>query len=278
MKFLSYGGAALSQDLADRLQKVSIATTGTRMAFSSGYGATETAPLIMRVHWNTDVTGLLGLPVPGAEIKLAPVGDKYEVRVRGDYVMPGYYKRPDLTEAAFDDEGFYCLGDAARFADPEDPSQGLVFDGRVVEDFKLNTGTWVSAGTLRLQVIASADGIIRDGVITGLGQNYLGLLAWPNQETCREIIGNPQATIEEICTSDKVLEALRQRLMIHNETHKGSSTRIVRAMLMVEPPSLDGGENTDKGYINQAATLERRAPLVKKLYEDPPAVDIVAIK
>lgn len=277
LKFLSYGGAALSQDLADRLQKVSIATTGARMAFSSGYGATETAPLIMRVHWNTDVTGLLGLPVPGAEIKLAPVGSKYEVRVRGDYVMPGYYKRPDLTEAAFDDEGFYCLGDGARFADPDDPSKGLVFDGRVVEDFKLNTGTWVSAGTLRLQVIASADGIIRDGVIAGLGQNDLGLMAWPNADTCRDIMGNPQATLEEICTSDKVLEALRQRLMIHNRAHKGSSTRIARALLLIEPPSLDGGENTDKGYINQSATLERRAHLVKKLYEDPPAVDIVAI-
>lgn len=277
LKFLSYGGAALSQDLADRLQKVSIATTGKRMAFSSGYGATETAPLVMRVHWNTDVTGLLGLPIPGSEIKLTPVGSKYEVRVRGDYVTPGYYKRPDLTEAAFDEEGFYCLGDGAKFADPDDPAQGLVFDGRVVEDFKLGTGTWVSAGTLRLQVIASANGLIRDGVITGLGEDYLGLMAWPNEETCREIMDKPDATLEEICTSPKVLEALKARLAAHNKTHKGSSTRIVRALLMSEPPSLDGGENTDKGYINQSATLERRANLVKKLYEDAPAADIVVI-
>lgn len=277
LKFLSYGGAALSQDLADRLQKASIATTGKRMSFSSGYGATETAPLIMRVHWNTDVTGLLGLPTPGSEIKLAPVGEKYEVRVRGDYVTPGYYKRPDLTEAAFDEEGFYCLGDGAKFADPEDPAQGLVFDGRVVEDFKLNTGTWVSAGTLRLQVIASADGLIRDGVIAGLGQDYLGLMAWPNEEACRKIMGAPDATIEEICTSPPVLEALAERLKVHNQTHKGSSTRIARACLMSEPPSLDGGENTDKGYINQSATLERRSVLVKKLYEDAPAADIVVI-
>jgi feruloyl-CoA synthase len=278
LKFLSYGGAALSQDLADRLQKVSIATTGKRMAFSSGYGATETSPLIMRVHWNTDVTGLLGLPIPGSEIKLTPVGEKYEVRVRGDYVTPGYYKRPDLTEAAFDEEGFYCLGDGAKFADPDDPAQGLVFDGRVVEDFKLNTGTWVSAGTLRLQVIASADGLIRDGVITGLGQDYLGLMAWPNEEACRAIMGAPDASVEEICASPLVLEALKTRLQGHNQNHKGSSTRIVRACLMSEPPSLDGGENTDKGYINQSATLERRAPLVKKLYEDAPAADIVVVK
>lgn len=277
LKFLSYGGAALSQDLADRLQKASIATTGKRMAFSSGYGATETAPLIMRVHWNTDVTGLLGLPIPGSEVKLTPVGEKYEVRVRGDYVTPGYYKRPDLTEAAFDEEGFYCLGDGAKFADPEDPAQGLVFDGRVVEDFKLNTGTWVSAGTLRLQVIASADGLILDGVIAGLGQDYLGLMAWPNEEACRKIMGAPAATIEEICTSPLVLRALAERLRAHNQTHKGSSTRIARACLMSEPPSLDGGENTDKGYINQSATLERRAGLVKKLYEDVPGADIVVI-
>lgn len=248
------------------------------MAFSSGYGATETAPLITRVTRNTDQTGLLGLPIPGAELKLTPVGSKLEVRVRGDFVTPGYYGRPDLTEAAFDEEGYYCLGDGARFVDDSDPTKGLIFDGRVVEDFKLNTGTWVSAGTLRLQVIASADGIIRDGVITGLGRNELGLMAWPNEETAREIMREPSASLEDICSSQTVLEALRERLAAHNKTHKGSSTRIVRALLMSEPPSLDGGENTDKGYINQAATLERRADLVKKLYEDPPAVDIVVVK
>jgi feruloyl-CoA synthase len=278
LNFLSYGGAALSQDLADRLQKVSIEETGERMAFSSGYGATETAPLITRVTWNTDQTGLLGLPIPGAELKLAPVGNKFEVRVRGDFVTPGYYNRPDLTEKAFDDEGFYCLGDGARFADPDDPSKGLIFDGRVVEDFKLNTGTWVSAGTLRLQVIASANGIIRDGVITGLGQDALGLMAWPNEDTAREIMGDPKASFAEICSNEAVLKALHDRLVVHNKTHKGSSTRITRALLLSEPPSFDGGENTDKGYINQSATLERRADLVKKLYEDPPSVDIVVVK
>lgn len=278
VKFLSYGGASLSQDLADRIQKVSVAETGERMAFSSGYGATETSPLVMRIHWNTDRTGQIGLPIPGAEIKLAPVGEKYEVRVRGDYVTPGYYKRPDLTEAAFDDEGFYCLGDATKFVDPDDPSQGLVFDGRVVEDFKLNTGTWVSAGTLRLEVVTSADGLIRDAVITGLGQDYLGLLAWPNEDVCRTVMGKPDATITEICTAPAVLEALAERLEAHNRAHRGSSTRILRALLMAEPPSLDGGEYTDKGYINQSATLDRRAGLVKKLYEDAPAADIVLVK
>lgn len=277
VKFLSYGGAALSQDLADRLQKVAIAETGERMSFSSGYGATETSPLVMRIHWNTDMTGQIGLPIPGAEIKLSPVGGKYEVRVRGDYVTPGYYMRPDLTEAAFDEEGFYCLGDATKFVDPDDPSRGLIFDGRVVEDFKLNTGTWVSAGTLRLDVIASADGLIRDGVITGLGQDYLGLLAWPNEDVCRSIMGKPDASLIEIGSSPMVLEALSERLKAHNQTHRGSSTRILRALLMTEPPSLDGGEYTDKGYINQSATLERRADLVKKLYEDVPGADIVVL-
>lgn len=278
LNFLSYGGAALSQDLADRIQKVSIAEQGKRMAFSSGYGATETAPLITRVYCNTDVTGLLGLPIPGVELKLAPVGSKMEVRARGPFVTPGYYKRPDLTEAAFDEEGFYKLGDGARFVDPEDPAKGLIFDGRVVEDFKLNTGTWVSAGTLRLQAIASANGLIRDGVITGLGRDEVGLMAWPNGETCRQIMGEPDASLEAICKDPRVLSALKERLRDHNKTHPASSTRIARALLLVEPPSLDGGENTDKGYINQAATLERRADLVRKLYEDEDADDIVVIQ
>ncbi|WP_339831988.1 AMP-binding protein [uncultured Parvibaculum sp.] len=277
LRTLAYGGAALSQDLYERIQRVAIAASGERIAFSSGYGATETAPTICNVHWPTERMGLLGLPLPGVELKLAPVGQKMEVRVRGACITPGYYRNPEKTRDAYDEEGFYRLGDGARFVNPENPLEGLVFDGRVAEDFKLSTGTWVSAGKLRVDAVAASNGVLSDALIAGLDREYIGLLGFPNIPACRNIAGDQSLAAEDIVHHPAVLARLAEGMRAHNKGHPGSSTRVVRALLMVEPPSVDAGELTDKGYINQSVALGRRADLVEKLYADPPGNDIVVV-
>ena len=277
LRTLAYGGAALSQDLYERIQRVAIAAVGERVAFSSGYGATETAPTICNVHWPTERMGLLGLPLPGIELKLAPVGQKMEVRVRGACITPGYYRNPEKTRDAYDEEGFYRLGDGARFVNPENPLEGLVFDGRVAEDFKLSTGTWVSAGKLRVDAVAASNGVLSDALIAGLDREYIGLLGFPNIPACRNIAGDQSLAAEDIVHHPAVLERLAEGIRAHNKGNPGSSTRVVRALLMVEPPSVDAGELTDKGYINQSVALGRRADLVEKLYADPPGNDIVVV-
>ena len=277
IRTLAYGGAALSQDLYDRIQEVAVRITGERIVFSSGYGATETAPTIMNVHWETERMGLLGLPLPGIELKLVPTGSKLEVRVKGDCITKGYYKNPEKTAEAFDEEGFYRLGDAAKFVDENRPEEGLVFDGRVAEDFKLSTGTWVSAGRLRVQAIEAAGGLLQDALVTGLDKEYIGILGFPNIPACRKCAGDENLAPEELITHQGVLEKLGAGLAKHNSTNPGSSTRVSRAMLMSEPPSIDAGELTDKGYINQSTALARRADLVEKLYADPPGNDVVVV-
>ncbi len=277
LRSLAYGGAALAQDLYDRMQAVAIKTTGERIVFTTGYGATETAPSVMSVHWQTERMGLLGLPLPGIEIKLVPAGAKYEVRVRGPAVTPGYLKRPDLTAKAFDEEGFYSLGDAAKFVDSDDPVKGLVFDGRIAEDFKLDTGTWVNAGRLRVQALEAGQGLLTDALIAGLDRPFVGALAWPNLAACRALEGNAQLKPEEIVREGRVLARVAEGLRRHNAVNPGSSTQIKRAALLAELPSLDAGEMTDKGYVNQGAALSRRAKDVERLYADPPGNDIIVL-
>jgi feruloyl-CoA synthase len=277
LKILGYGGATLPDDLYHRMQALAVRYTGHRIVFFTGWGATETAPTATSTYWETERVGLIGLPFPGIELKMIPAGPKYELRLRGITVTPGYYKRPDLTAAAFDEEGFYKIGDAGTFVDPDDPSQGLIFAGRVVEDFKLNTGTFVQVGSLRVAAIAAASPVIQDAVVTGQDKAFVGLLAWPNLQACRQIAGKPEATLAEMIAEPAVIEHLRQGLRAHNASHPGSSTRIARVLLMSEPPSIDGKELTDKGYINQRATLERRAALVDRLYAEPAAADVIRI-
>ncbi|MEN6541733.1 AMP-binding protein [Parvibaculum sp.] len=277
LRTLAYGGAALSQDLYERIQQVAIRLTGERIVFSSGYGATETAPTIMNVHWATERMGLIGLPLPGVEIKLAPVGQKLEVRARGACITPGYLNNPLKTQEAYDEEGFYRLGDGARFVDPEHPEEGLVFDGRVAEDFKLSTGTWVSAGKLRVDALAFTNGLLQDALVAGLDRDYIGILGFPNLVACRAAAGEPDLNVEDVVRHPAVLEGLAAGLRAHNKDNPGSSTRIERALLMVEPPSIGAGELTDKGYINQSVSLARRAALVEKLYADPPGNDVVVV-
>ena len=276
MRYVGYGGATLSQDIYERIQALSIASTGMRIPLTTMYGATETQGVTV-VHWLTERVGLIGLPLPGITLKLVPNGTKLEVRVKGPTVTPGYLRRPDLTKAAFDDEGFYGLGDAAKFVDKDDPLKGLVFDGRVTEDFKLVSGTWVSVGTLRAQAIGVASPLIQDCVVCGHDQDYVALLAWPNLAAAREICADTsRSSPQEVVRSPGVREYLRTRFAAHNAA-TGSSARIKRIMLMLEPPSVDGHEITDKGYVNQRATLDRRKALVDALYASEPTDDIVEI-
>jgi feruloyl-CoA synthase len=276
---MGYGGARLPDDLYDRMQALAVRATGERIVFYTGWGSTETGPTSTGTYWDTERVGLIGLPFPGVELKMVPCGSKYELRLRGVNVTPGYFGQPELTKAAFDEEGFYRIGDAGVFVDPDDPVQGIIFAGRVVEDFKLTTGTFVHVGALRTDAIAAATPVIQDALVAGQDRPFVGLLAWPNLHACRQIIGNPDATCDDVVRHPDIVVCLKRGLQAHNASCAGaSSLRIGRAMLMVEPASIDGNELTDKGYINQRAGLERRAALVEKLYADTPGDDVIVLQ
>jgi feruloyl-CoA synthase len=249
---LFYAAAALPQNLWDRLVRLSKEQNNARLAMLSAWGSTETAPLATSVHFRMERPGVIGLPVAECELKLVPAAGKLEVRVRGPNVTPGYYKRPDLTKAAFDGEGFYRIGDAVRLADPADPAKGIVFDGRVAEDFKLSTGTWVHVGAVRMKLIAAADPLIQDAVITGHDRDEVGALVFLSPGT---------KDMSHAALADRLSGVLRKLAQ-----EGGSSTYPARLLVMTEPPSIDANEITDKGYMNQRAMLERRAALVEKLY------------
>jgi len=267
---LAYGGATLPDDLYERMETLAVKYTGFRLPFITGWGSTETAPTATTVHWASERVGLIGLPFPGVQLKMVPTGEegRYELRLKSVIVTPGYYKRPDLTSQMFDEEGFYKIGDAGRFVDPDDPSWGLIFDGRVVEDFKLTSGTFVLVGTLRTTAIAAASPVLQDAVVCGEGRDYVGLLGFPNLAACRKVAGddNVQLSNEELIKHPKVVEVLRNGLAKMNAEVRGSSMQVKRVILTTEAPSVDGHEITDKGYINQRATLERRKALVDRLY------------
>src|ERR1700675_3332276 len=209
---MAYGGARLPDDLYERMQGLAVRATGERIVFYTGWGATETAPTSTGTYWDTERVGLIGLPFPGVELKMVPVGSKYELRLRGVNVTPGYFGRPDLTRAAFDEEGFYCIGDAGVFVDPTDPVQGIIFAGRVVEDFKLTTGTFVHVGSLRTDAIAAATPVVQDALVVGQDRPFVGLLAWPNLHACRQITGDPDASYEEVVRHPQVLACLQPGL------------------------------------------------------------------
>jgi len=274
LRMAGYGGATLSQDIYERFQALAIAAVGARIPMTTMYGATETQGVTV-VHWITERVGLIGLPLPGITLKLVPNGSKLEVRVKGPTVTPGYHKRPDLTKAAFDDEGFYSLGDAAKFIDENDPSQGLVFDGRVTEDFKLDSGTWVSAGTLRAHAVAAASPLLFDCVVCGQDKPFVGLLAWPSVAAAAQLCGTHD--LNEIVAHPEIRAFVQERFAAYNKDQGGSSTRVKRIILMAEPPSVDGHEITDKGYVNQRATMDRRKALVDKLFAAAPDPEVIEI-
>ncbi len=273
LKYMGYGGATLSNDIYERMQALAIAETGHRMPLTTMYGATETQGITV-VHWATERVGLVGLPLPGVTLKLVPNGGKLEVRVKGPTVTTGYHNDPAKTAEAFDEEGFYKLGDAARFLDPEDPNQGLVFDGRVTEDFKLDSGTWVSVGTLRPDVLAAASPYLQDAVIAGQDKPFIGVLAWPSAAG----MAAAQAAPGVGGPLEKLAGLVAEKLRAFNADAGGSSRQVGRFVIMAEPPSIDAGEITDKGYVNQRATLERRADLVKAIYANPLGAGVVVLR
>jgi len=269
VKFAFYAGAALPQNLWDALEELSIQTVGRAMPMVSAWGSTETSPLATDCHFQANRSGNIGVPIPGTELKLVPSGDKLEVRVRGPNVTPGYWKAPELTAQAFDAEGFYLIGDAVTFADPARPELGLFFDGRVAEDFKLNSGTWVSVGTLRVAGIAALAPLAQDIVVTGHGGDAVRFLVFPNIAACRAQVGLPEgADVKDVIGHDKVRTAIAQGLAKLKAQSGNSSGHATRALLLAEVASVDGGEITDKGYINQRAVLTRRASAVATLDDD----------
>ena len=213
---MAYGGARLPDDLFDRMQALAVRTTGERIVFYTGWGSTETAPTSTGTYWDTERVGLIGLPFPGVELKMVPCGSKYELRLRGVNVTPGYFGQPDLTKKMFDEEGYYCIGDAGVFVDDKDPLQGIIFAGRVVEDFKLTTGTFVHVGSLRTDAIAAATPVVHDALVAGQDLPFIGLLAWPNLHACRQVVGNPEATFEDVVKHPEVIACLKRGLEAHN--------------------------------------------------------------
>jgi len=271
VKLLFYAAAGLGQRFWDELRDVAIDACGEEILIMSGYGSTETAPFALSTGRAGAFAGLIGLPAPGIELKLVPVGMTLEGRVRGPNVTPGFWRDPELTAAAFDDEGFYKLGDAMRFADAGDPRKGLLFDGRLAEDFKLSTGTWVRVGPLRSRILAAAAGCAQDVVIAGHDRPYPVALIVPNLAVCRELASaSAGAASAEVVAHPRVIAAILRALEQLACESTGSSTFVARALLLEEPPSLAALEITVKGSLNQKMILTRRAGLVDDLYAEPP--------
>lgn len=267
---MAYGGAAMGQDIYERLQVVAVRVTGERISLSAGYGATETAPTASNVHWPNGVMGLIGLPLPGNTFKLVPTGSKLEVRVKGVNVTPGYYRNPEKTAAAFDEEGFYQLGDAVKFVDPAVPEKGLAFDGRTVEEFKLVSGTWVSTGSVRVAAVAATGGVLSDAIVCGLNRDEIGLLGFLNEAYCQRLAGS-DLPLDALVAHPAIEAALREGLAAHNKKNPNAAARIARLLLQTYQPRADLGEITEKGYINQSRTQELRASEVERLYAPAPA-------
>ncbi len=268
LKLMLYAGAGLSQHVWNELERIAVQTTGHRIPMITSLGSTETAPAALFANWIMQGAGNVGLPVPGVELKLVPNGDKLEMRVRGPSITPGYWKHEELTRAAFDDEGFYMMGDALKFADPSDPAKGLLFDGRVAEDFKLATGTWVSVGPLRQTIIGIGAPHVQEVVITGHERDDICMLVFPALDACRALCPDlpGDATPGAVLAHPAVRAVFQAALDRIAATGTGSATRVTRAILLEEPPSLDIGEATDKGSINQRMVLKERAALVEEIY------------
>ncbi|HUC51769.1 MAG TPA: feruloyl-CoA synthase [Xanthobacteraceae bacterium] len=278
LKALFYAGASLAQHVRNELEELAVATTGERIIFLASLGSTETAPLAIALTWESGHAANIGLPAPGVELKLVPSGGKLEARLKGPNITPGYWRAPELTAAAFDEEGYYKLGDALKFEDPGDPAKGLLFDGRIAEDFKLATGTWVSVGSLRSSFIAHFAPLVRDVVFAGADRDEVTALVFPDLEACRKLAPAlpPDATPQALVAAPNVGAAFSRLLDGFVAASTGTSNRIPRMMLLADPPSLDIGEMTDKGSINQRAVLTHRAALVDELYAETPSPRIIA--
>ncbi|WP_315753535.1 MULTISPECIES: feruloyl-CoA synthase [unclassified Bradyrhizobium] len=271
-----FSGAALAPHVWNELDELSVAETGTRVPMLTGLGSTETAPFFMSVNPRTSRSGHVGLPVSGNEAKLVPNNGKMEVRAKGPNVTPGYWRLPEVSAAAFDDEGYYKMGDALKPVDPNDFNAGFDFDGRVAEDFKLASGTWVSVGPLRARFVAACAPLARDVIIAGINRDEIAAIVVLDPDGCRLINATlPFDDLAATAADPLIIEAFRERFAKFLQTATGSSTRITRAVLLGVPLSIDKGEVTDKGSINQRAVLEHRKDLIERIYAATPDDDII---
>ncbi|WP_411817468.1 AMP-binding protein [Hyphococcus sp. DH-69] len=257
MRLMLYGGAGLSQPVYDRIQQAAVRETGHRIMFTSGYGATETVSAFMLIHFETDDVGI-GLPTPGSKIKLVPQGDRYELRVKGPNVTAGYLDEPEKTASAFDEEGYYITGDLAVFHDEDRPEKGLAFAGRAVEEFKLSSGGWVYGGALRDKLLKALAPDVMDVVLCDENRPYLAMLLWTNREVSPE--------------------SLRDRLRAFNETQRGGASRIMRALVLTDPPDPNAHEMSDKGTVNRRAVIDRRTADVDRLFAEKPDEEIIIVE
>lgn len=270
VKMLFYAGAGISQPVWNALEDLAMQTCGEKILILTGLGCTETAPAALFTNAPGGFAGWIGLPLPGVEVKLKSLGNKIEIRFRGDNVTPGYWRNPELTAKAFDEEGYYCTGDAVKFADDSDPQKGLVFDGRISEDFKLDSGTWVSSGPLRAAFLDHFGTIVKDIVICGRDRSFITALVFPDIDFCRQLLSNNHQAAKlddtQVLNQAEVLNKFQHLLDSFGNQAYGSSNRIVRISLQAIPPSLDKHEITDKGSLNASAIQDNRSAELGYLY------------
>lgn len=267
LQMLFNAGATLTQPIWDKLEELSITTIGTKIPIVTGFGCTESAPSTMFANWEGAFSGLLGIPVAGIDIKLVPDGDKIQACYKAPNITKGYYRNPAATKKAFDKDGYYITGDAVKFLDENEPNKGLVFDGRIAEDFKLSTGTWVSVDTLKAKVLKTGSPLIQDVVLTGVDKDYIGAILFLNSDESLLLTGlSSNSSNKEVAKHADLIKHLEKWLIEFNATSTGSSTRILKFVIAEEEPSKALGEITDKGSINQRAVLSNRKNLVVSIY------------
>ncbi|GGF78834.1 AMP-binding protein [Alteromonas lipolytica] len=269
VKIIFVAAAALPDKTRNRLKELAIEAVGKAPKLFAGWGSTETAPFSTCLNFDSDQSVNIGVPIPGTEIKLTPVQDRLALAVRGPNVMPGYWRNEEATKKAIDEDGFYSMGDAGRLINPENPSDGLVFEGRISENFKLNTGTWVNVNQVRIAVSAALKGLCLDAVITGHNKPDIGVLLVPNMGklTERFKLSDAEQTSAHLQTIEEYISDVTKRLTEYNETHYSASTRIRRFALLPEPPSVEKNEMTDKGYLNQRALLDNWSELIEAMHD-----------
>ena len=278
LRMTFYAGAGLPPHVAQALDELAVATIGSKILMVTSLGSTETAPASLFCTKQTARPGVVGVPLPGVELKLVPVAEKLELRIRGPNITPGYWKDPEQTAKAFDDEGFYCIGDALKFATKDDPNGGFIFDGRISEDFKLATGTWVSVGPLRGRLIAAFAPLVKDAVIAGHDKDDIMALLLPEADAIRHFLGTSSQglTDQALLAHPALRQEMQNRLSDLARQATGSSTRVARIVFLADPPSIDANEITDKGSINQRAVLAKRSALVESLYANPPLAEAIS--
>jgi feruloyl-CoA synthase len=278
LQLMFCAAAPLGQGVWDELKRLAEETCGQHVFMMTGLGATESSPAAFFTTTPNPSADMIGLPLPGVEVKLVPAGGKTEGRLRGPNITPGFWRQPGLTADAYDEEGFYKLGDALKFADPQNPQKGLLFEGRLTEDFKLSTATWVSVGPLRAKLMSYLGSLAQDVVLAAPGADFIGALIFPNISVCRELVGvGGDLPVKDLLMHPLVRCLFEASLIRFGEQSTGSSTRVSRAILLEELPSIDRGEVTDKGTVSQKAVLFNRAAVVRELYKAPPPAEVIEI-